>query len=81
MFLYSVGPSRIDQVIQCDLLHVTARVPILFVVYTDTPKLGNSLKTVPFVLGPKTVPFFTIFQCACFPPLSSVFSMHSVRIM
>ena len=36
MFLYSVGPSRIDQVIQCDLLHVTAyvtaRVPILFIV-------------------------------------------------
>ena len=26
MFLYSVGPSRIDQVIQCDLLHVTAYV-------------------------------------------------------
>ena len=26
MFLYSVGPSRIDQVTQCDLLHVTAYV-------------------------------------------------------
>ena len=39
MFLYSVGPSRIDQVIQCDLLHVTAyvtaRVPILLL-YTPT---------------------------------------------
>ena len=44
-------------------------------------QLGNSLKTVPFVLGPKTVPFLTIFQCARFPPLSLIFSMHSVRIM
>ena len=26
VFLYSVGPSRIDQVTQCDLLHVTAYV-------------------------------------------------------
>ena len=41
MFLYSVEPSRIDQVIQCDLLHVTAyvtaRVPILLL-YTPTLK-------------------------------------------
>ena len=41
MFLYSVGPSHIDQVIQCDLLHVTAyvtaRVPILLL-YTPTLK-------------------------------------------
>ena len=40
MFLYSVGPSRIDQVIQCDIFHitayVTARVPILLF---NTPTL------------------------------------------
>ena len=41
VFLYSVGPSRIDQVIQCDLLHVTAyvttRAPILLL-FTPTLK-------------------------------------------
>ena len=46
MFLYSVGPSRIDQVIQCDLLHVTAyvtaRVPILLL-YTPTLKKRSEL--------------------------------------
>ena len=51
MFLYSVGPSRIDQVIQCDLLHVTAyvtaRVPILFVVYTDTQKKVRVISFLP----------------------------------
>ena len=51
MFLYSVGPSRIDQVIQCDLLHVTAyvtaRVPILFIVYTDTQKKVRVISFLP----------------------------------
>ena len=46
MFLYSVGPSRIDQVIQCDLLHVTAnvtaRVPILLL-FTPTLKKRSEL--------------------------------------
>ena len=42
MFLYSVGPSRIDQVIQCDLLHVTARVPILLL-YAPTLKKRSEL--------------------------------------
>ena len=39
MFLYSVGPSRIDQVIQCDLLHVTAR--------TDTQKKIRVISFLP----------------------------------
>ena len=51
MFLYSVWPSRIDQVIQCDLLHVTAyvtaRVPILFIVYTDTQKKVRVISFLP----------------------------------
>ena len=47
MFLYSVGPSRIDQVIQCDLLHVTARVPILSIVYTDTQKKVRVISFLP----------------------------------
>ena len=51
MILYSVGPSRIDQVIQCDLLHVTAyvtpRVPILFIVYTDTQKKVRVISFLP----------------------------------
>ena len=48
MFLYSVwvGPPRIDQVIQCDLLHVaayvTAHVPILLL-YTLTLKKRSEL--------------------------------------
>ena len=51
MFLYSVGPSRIDQVIQCDLLHVTAyvtaRVPVLFIVYIDTQKKVRVISFLP----------------------------------
>ena len=51
MFLYSVGPSRIDQVIQCDLLHVTAyvtaRVPILFIVYINTQKKVRVISFLP----------------------------------
>ena len=39
MFLYSVEPSRIDQVIQCDLLHVTAR--------TDTQKKIRLISFLP----------------------------------
>ena len=56
MFLYSVGPSHIDQVIQCDLLHVTAyvtaRVPILLL---NTPtlkkrsELGHSYPVITLV--------------------------------
>ena len=48
MFLYSVGPSRIGQVIQCDLLviarhsYVTARMPILLL-YTPTLKKRSEL--------------------------------------
>ena len=48
--VYSVGPSRIDQVIQCDLLHVTAyvtaRVPILLL-YTNTQKKVRALSFLP----------------------------------
>ena len=50
MFLYSVGPSRIDQVIQCDLLHVTAyvtaRVQILLL-YTPTLKKVRFISFLP----------------------------------
>ena len=50
MFLHSVGPSRIDQVIQCDLLHVTAyvtaSVPILLL-YTPTLKKRSELSFLP----------------------------------
>ena len=50
MFLYSVGPSRIDQVIQCDLLHVTAyvtaRVPILLLY---TPTLKKKVRFISFL--------------------------------
>ena len=46
VFLYSVGPSRTDQVIQFDLLHVTAYVtagvPILLL-YTPTLKKRSEL--------------------------------------
>ena len=51
MFLYSVGPSRIDQVIQCDLLHVTAyvtaRVPILLLFTPILKKKGQSYIILP----------------------------------
>ena len=50
MFLYSVSPSCIDQVIQCDLLHViayvTARVPILFLY---TPTLKKKVRVISFL--------------------------------
>ena len=46
MFFYSVGPSRIDQVIQCDLLHVTAYVNTI-VVYTDTQKKVRVISFLP----------------------------------
>ena len=50
MFLYSVGPSRIDQDIQCDLLHVTAyvtaRVPILLL-HTPTLKKRSVISFLP----------------------------------
>ena len=52
MFLYSVGPSRIDQDIQCDLLHVTAyvtaRVPILLLY---TPTLKKKVRVISFLPG------------------------------
>ena len=50
MFLYSIGPSRIDQVIQCDLLHVTAyvtaRVQILLLY---TPTLKKKVRFISFL--------------------------------
>ena len=46
MFLYSVGPSRIEQVIQCDLLHVNTYVTAR-VVYTYTQKMVRVISFLP----------------------------------
>ena len=50
MFLNSVGPSRIEQVIQCASLHVTAyvtaRVPILLLY---TPTLKKKVRVISFL--------------------------------